>query len=53
MEIWALLQTVVNNQASDLHLSSGLPAMQRLHGESIHYQRPCCLLPTFVEFCAK
>ena len=33
MEIWALLQTVVNNQASDLHLSSGLPAMQRLHGE--------------------
>ena len=33
MEIWALLQTVMNNQASDLHLSSGLPAMQRLHGE--------------------
>ena len=33
MEIWDLLRMVVHNQASDLHLSAGLPPMQRLHGE--------------------
>jgi Tfp pilus assembly pilus retraction ATPase PilT len=38
MDITELLTFVVKNKASDLHLSSGLPPMIRVHGDVRKHQ---------------
>jgi twitching motility protein PilT len=42
MDLTELLAFVVKNKASDLHLSSGLPPMIRVHGDVKRINLPPC-----------